>query len=127
MAEEAAAEVDDGLDLTTETESTVTLVDKKNTKSEVWKHFALRTDRLTGTATDSDKPVCKLCNATVSAKYGNTSNLFAHLKNQHVDVYDTIKRMSNEKRAGKSSEQSTIIESFAKARKLAITARNTES
>ena len=57
IAEEA--EVDDGLDLTTE--STVTLVDKKNTKSEVWKHFALRTDRSTGTATDSDKPVCKLC------------------------------------------------------------------
>ena len=56
----------------------------------------------------------------MSAKYGNTSNLFAHLKNQHVDVYDTIKRMSNEKRAGKSSvsEQPTIIVSFAKTRKL---------
>ena len=56
-----------------------TLVDKPNTKSQVWKHFGLAPDA-DGKPKEIDKPRCKLCFEEVIAKYGNTSNLFAHLK-----------------------------------------------
>ena len=38
-----------------------------------------------------DTPRCKLCNEEVIIKYGNTSILFAHLRNKHLLVYKTLK------------------------------------
>ena len=63
-------------------------IPKKETKSEVWHHFGLRhEDRI---VIDINKPVCKLCLSNLCAKDGNTTNLYAHLKNKHPDVYATL-------------------------------------
>ena len=59
-----------------DTTSSRLLVDKPNTKSQVWRHFALVPD----TDGEVDKPKCKLCFEEVIARFGNTSNLFAHLR-----------------------------------------------
>ena len=101
------------------TDDSSNLVDKKNTKSGIWKYFALRInedDKLV----DQDKPVCKLCNSCVSAKYGNTSNFYSHLKNQHQDAYAQVLKQSKGKQrlstdsSHSSTEQPSIVECFQK-------------
>ena len=39
-----------------------------------------------------DKPVCKLCNKSISAKRSNTTNLHAHLKDNHPNAYAEVQR-----------------------------------
>lgn len=39
---------------------------------------------------DIDKPICKLCKKPVSAKRSNTTNLFQHLQEHHLDTYSEI-------------------------------------
>ena len=68
------------------TSSSCTLIEKPNTKSQVWKHFGLVPDA-DGKPKEMDKPRCKLCFEEVIAKYGNTNNLFTHLRNKHSLVY----------------------------------------
>ena len=75
--------------------SNIDLVPKKGTKSEVWRHFGLC--QRDGAIVDIDKPVCRLCSLKVSAKQGNTTSLFAHLKNKHPDVYIEVKKLSAKK------------------------------
>ena len=36
---------------------------------------------------NSNLPVCRICFTEVSAKWGNTSNLFTHLPKKHPDKY----------------------------------------
>ena len=65
-----------------DTTSSRLLVDKPNMKSQVWRHFGLVPDT-DGKPKEMDKPKCKLCFEEVIARFGNTSNLFAHLRNKH--------------------------------------------
>ena len=62
---------------------------------------------------EMDKPVCMLCNKSISAKRSNTINLHAHLKDNHPDAYAEVQR---EKTSGKSSSfsQPTLAEVFHK-------------
>ena len=62
------------------------LVDKMNTKSQVQKHFGLvlDTDRK---PKEMAKPRWKLCFKEIIARFRNTSNLYAHLRNKHLLVY----------------------------------------
>ena len=62
---------------------------------------------------EMDKPVCKSCNKSVSVKRSNTTNLHAHLKDNHPDAYAEVQR---ENTAGKSSSfsQPTLAEVFHK-------------
>ena len=39
---------------------------------------------------EMDKPRCKLCFEEVITRFGNTSNLLAHLRNKHQLVYKTL-------------------------------------
>ena len=55
---------------------------------------------------EMDKPVCKLCNKSVSVKRSNTTTLHAHLKDNYPDAYAKVQR---EKTAGKSSSLSQPI------------------
>ena len=107
------------------TDDSSNLVDKKNTKSGIWKYFALRINE-DDILVDQDKPVCKLCNSCVSAKYGNTSNLYSHLKNQHQDAYAQVLKQSKGKQrlstdsSHSSTEQPSIVECFQKNTKLNV-------
>lgn len=67
-----------------------------------------------------------LCNSNVSNARSNTSNMMSHLKNHHAIKYDEIKSAQQQqgirgkKRSSNGSQpavQSTIQQSFAKARK----------
>jgi len=40
-----------------------------------------------GRAVDDGTAICRLCLKRVLAKHGNTSNLFSHLKNNHLKAY----------------------------------------
>ena len=73
--------------------SSIDLIPKKGTKSEVWRHFGLVQEN--GMVVGKDKPVCRLCSANVSAKDGNTTNLFAHLKTKHPELYVEAKKRSS--------------------------------
>ena len=68
----------------------INLTNKRNTTAKVWKHFGLQLDKNNKTS-DMSNPVCRLCYMPVSAKNGNTSNLYSHLMNQHPEQYKEVK------------------------------------
>ena len=91
---------------------------KKDTKPEVWHHFGLK--QKDGIVVDMKKPVCRQCLLKVSAKRGNTSNLFAHLKTKHPDVYVEVTKLLSKKenRSKCTQDQPSIKESILQEKKL---------
>ena len=71
--------------------SGIILVPKKGTKSKVRRHFGL--EQKDGIVVDMEKPVRRQCLLKVSAKRGNTSNLFAHLKTKNPDMYVEVQKL----------------------------------
>ena len=67
-------------------ESRPQLKSKPRSTSKVWKYFGLLVDE-NRKETNVDLPVCCLCFVQVSARWGNTSNLFAHLQKNHPEEY----------------------------------------
>ena len=65
------------------------LVSKSGTKSVVWQYIGLRkgTDDV---AIDDGTAVGRSCRKTVSAKHGNTSNLWAHLRIHHCNLHTEV-------------------------------------
>ena len=61
---------------------------KPRAVSVAWDYFGLKTNK-NGTivVTEEQKPVCQTCHRSVPAKGGNTSNLMAHLKEHHPELY----------------------------------------
>ncbi|XP_072552290.1 uncharacterized protein [Salminus brasiliensis] len=59
-------------------------------KSAVWKFFGYPRDP-EGSVVCNGFPICKLCQKKVSAKGGNTTNMFSHLRDYHRPTYDEIK------------------------------------
>ena len=55
------------------------LVEKKKTKSLVWCYFTFEADA-NGKPKDINKPKCKLCQEEVTARFGDTSNLYTHIR-----------------------------------------------
>ena len=58
------------------------LVPKPNTKAPVWEYFGLEKDE-DGATVDDGCVTCRICRRKVLARNGNTSNLTAHLRNNH--------------------------------------------
>ena len=69
------------------------IIPKLGTKTEVWQYFGLLIGP-NGQAIDDGSAYCKLCRKKVLAKSGNTSNLKAHLKNNHKTVYCQLQKPS---------------------------------
>ena len=61
------------------------LVAKKGTTLHVWTFFGLSKEEK-----DSDKAICRLCQKSVLAHGGNTSNLVSHLKNHHPKEHSIV-------------------------------------
>ncbi|XP_062871194.1 uncharacterized protein LOC134333242 isoform X2 [Trichomycterus rosablanca] len=59
-------------------------------KSAVWKFFGYPRDGA-GLVMSDGFPICKLCQKKVSAKGGNTTNMFTHLRDYHRTTYNEIK------------------------------------
>ncbi|KAK7918646.1 hypothetical protein WMY93_009930 [Mugilogobius chulae] len=58
------------------------LVPKQNTSPAVWEHFGFQPNE-NGEPENLEQAVCKICEAKISVKRGNTSNLRAHLSTHH--------------------------------------------
>ena len=65
------------------------ILPKLGVKSPVWTYFGME-------AQSGDNVICRECRHTVSAKNGNTSNLFSHLKNNHPRLYHSVKKASQD-------------------------------
>ena len=63
------------------------LVKKANSTSIIWNYFGFMTDK-NGYPIDNGKPQCRTCFQEVGCKFGNTSNLYKHLKNNHVALHN---------------------------------------
>ena len=74
--------------------SSQSLVRKPQAISVVWDYFGLKTNQ-NGTVivTEEQKPVCRTCHKSAPAKGGNTSNLMAHLKEHHPELYVEAKKV----------------------------------
>ena len=68
-----------------EVQAEVSLVDKPNTKSAIWKCFGFVPGN-NGKPISTEKPQCKICRATVSIKMSNTTNLHLHLQQKHPQL-----------------------------------------
>lgn len=62
----------------------------RKVKSAVWKFFGYPRDTA-GLVLSDGFPICKLCQKKVSAKGGNTTNMFTHLRDYHRTTYNEIK------------------------------------
>ena len=86
-------------------ESDTILVQKKGTKSVVWKYFGLMSgDGGLVVRGEEKRPVCKTCNRCVQCKGGNTMNLFAHLRDGHLDLYKEAMEAKLDGSKGKRKE-----------------------
>ena len=81
------------------------LVDKPNTKSLIWKYFGFVPDD-NGKPSNTDKPQCKICCATVATKTSNTTNLRVHLRQKHPQLYTELMKTS-EKECSLSTSKTT--------------------
>jgi len=103
-------------------EATTTLVCKRNTIAPVWAHFGFEADAK-GKLREPDRPKCRLCDAHVGAKDGNTSNLYSHLKTRHPEVYVQLERRPNTSKHDRPLGQPSLSESWQKSQKLSSTSR----
>lgn len=62
----------------------------KRVKSEVWKYFGFQKNE-EGLLIEDSFPLCKTCGRKVAAKHGNTSNMFAHLRDNHSVQFKEMK------------------------------------
>ena len=74
---------------------------KKNTKSVIWKYFGLEADDK-GNPKDADSPKYKLCFQKVTARFGNISNLYLHIRTTHPVVHKDLQAEKAEKPPTKS-------------------------
>ncbi|XP_068122242.1 E3 SUMO-protein ligase ZBED1-like [Hyperolius riggenbachi] len=91
----------------------------KKVKSAAWEHFGYpKNDR--GFVMEDGFPVCRNCGRKVAAKGGNTSNMFAHLREHHPSVSHSLQHSKDEakKTEYSSTVQPTVMQSFIKGTKL---------
>ena len=65
--------------------SGLSLVNKANFKSSIWRYFGFVPDA-NGKPANTDEPVCKLCRTVAHTKTGNTFNLRSHLLQKHPNT-----------------------------------------
>ena len=91
---------------TSEVQAEVPLVNKHNTKSSIWKYFGFVPDD-NGKPSNTDKPQCKVCLATVTMKTGNTTNLHVHLRQKHPQLYTELMKTSEKECNSSTSKEPT--------------------
>ena len=73
----------------------------RGTKSAVWIYFGFEADE-EGRPKVQDAVICRLCEKSVSAKGGNTSNLLSHLKVHHPQRHLEVKKANS--KSGKDKD-----------------------
>ena len=75
-----------------------TLIVKPKTKLLVWNFFRVESDN-DGCPSNTNKPICCKSLEPVAANYGNTSNLFNHLRCKHPLIYAKFMTKRNQREA----------------------------
>ena len=101
-----------------EVEAQRRLVSKPRTTASVWKHFGFEPDE-NGNPKNPDRPTCRTCYLEVSAKDGNTTNLYSHLRNKHPKEFSEV---SKDVRTA-TSLQSKLPQLFKHAQAIPTTSR----
>lgn len=78
-------------------------MNKKKCSSPVWAYFGFKAHD--DGSVDETSPICRICESSVSAKSGNTSNLFSHLKHKHPRQYADLQSTRTSTKAGESSQK----------------------
>ncbi|XP_056594328.1 uncharacterized protein LOC130413269 isoform X1 [Triplophysa dalaica] len=89
----------------------------KRIKSEVWRYFGFRTNA-EGSLVEDGFPICKKCGRKIAAKQGNTSNMFAHIRNHHPSEFMQI-TMSLSNKEKTTPLRARLNNRFERARYLA--------
>lgn len=98
------------------TEQQEQLVPKKNAVSVIWTHFGFSKDDI-----EQNEVRCRHCRKTVSTPKGNTTNLFQHLKHNHVTEYEQCMAQKKQKETDQrpatsaSVKQMSITQAFTNA------------
>ena len=87
------------------------LVSKPGAKSQVWQYFGLKVEN--GKPVDDGQVFCKICRRSLWARSGNTSNMMAHLRNNHKTTHAQLKTAKRLSYAEVAPQQPTIAASFA--------------
>ena len=93
------------------------LLPKPGTKSAIWQYFGLKADE-DGEVVDDGKAFCRICSRGVMARSGNTSNLMAHLRNNHKPLYSQLRTSvpcKPTKAKPQAQDQHTIDSSFIRS------------
>ncbi|XP_026111248.1 zinc finger BED domain-containing protein 1-like [Carassius auratus] len=107
------------------------LLQKSNSRSEVWNYFGFLPDE-TGKPIDDGKPVCRECLTRIQAKGGNTSNLIKHLWTHPTSYAEYTKNQNHAALTGAQSHtgnpatsksQPTIDSLFEKSKKYEATSK----
>ncbi len=81
------------------------LVEEKKVRSPVWVFYGFKP--LEDGSIDETSPICRICEASIAVKFGNTSNLFSQLKCKHPRQYADIQNTRSASKAGQSSQRSS--------------------
>ena len=96
---------------------------KPRSTSIVWKYFGFEADER-GKPLKTDRPICRLCQTEVSAKDGNTTNLYSHLKSKHGEEYLQIqKERLNVCKPNRPSSQPSLSEMWKKTQMIPSNSR----
>uniref|UniRef100_A0A1X7UPQ4 BED-type domain-containing protein n=1 Tax=Amphimedon queenslandica TaxID=400682 RepID=A0A1X7UPQ4_AMPQE len=89
------------------------LLPKPGTKSAIWQYFGVKANE-DGEVLDDGKAFCRLCSRGVIARSGNTSNLMAHLCNNHKPRYSLLRTSASKpiKAKPQAQDQPTISSLF---------------
>ena len=68
-----------------------------NLKSKVWQYFGFArvTDQNGIKTLDKTKTVCKVCEAQIAYRAGNTTNMFTHLQKKNILNFTKNLRLAN--------------------------------
>lgn len=103
------------------------LVKKTGVASVIWNWFGFRQSD-----TEQKNIICKVCQATVISKTGNTGNLFYHLKTKHILEYQESQKLRTAQTPNQSSgnkkgdlrrQQTNIFQAFSKGTPYAKTSQ----
>ena len=65
------------------------MIAKPNATAPVWEYLGFKPNEQ-GEPINTDEPVCRICSKVVATKKGNTTNLHAHLKQNHPTQFSQL-------------------------------------
>ena len=114
MASNTESDMEDEVEKTEEAGPDVMIVESDNAEgkskqSAVWLQFK-KTEDSSGTRSQAQRMAnCNECRKSIKVVKGNTSNLISHLKTTHSNIYEEVRRKTDEKHKSKQSSSHSRV------------------